>query len=215
MVWGIDIEPTATPAYDWDSWKASEYIFGEISDLPEDILQISTAARMALTIAIAEIVHCRLASFDVDGDAQDWITASWAFLSPAYVVDGSLLERPEIRGPGPEPIRLIATILHDMQRAEGGPDRCVPLIWMYNLAAHVLDDYDYYDRWFLTVLDRLVKHHTEKPVDIFEPEFPIGMTVDRSLFDVSESYVFDPSAPALSRYLKQFAAENPYIVPSA
>lgn len=215
MVWGIAIEATENPDYDWDAWRAADYVFGEISDLPETCLGISTTARMALTIAIAEIIHARLVAFDLDGDAQDWITASWALLSSNYVVDAALSKRPAIRGPGPEPIRLVITILHDMHRAEGGMDRCIPLVWMHNLAAHVLDDFDYYERWFFTVLDRLAKFHPERVTDIFNPEFSAGSPVERSLFDVSRAYEYDLSASDLEDYLSQTASNNPYISPAA
>lgn len=212
MVWGLRIPPTTAPAYPWDSWHAADYVLAGVSSLPAACLAISTSARMALTVAIAEIIHEHLAIFDRDGEAQAFIEASWAFISEEYEVDVVLPDRPKERGPGAEVARILVTILFDMLRGEGGPDRSYPLAWMDSLARHVLEGSALYETWFESVLVRLNMHHPEPTVDIFARNFPVGAPVDRSLFDTSQSYNYDPTAPGLQSYLAQVVPGNKYVI---
>jgi hypothetical protein len=214
MIWGLPINPIDAPAYEWDTWSAKDYVLVGVSNLPAECLEISTSARIALTTAIAEIIHELLARFDRDDEARYMIQAAWASTAPGYSIEVVLPDRPDDRGPGPEPLRVMVTILFDMLRGEGGQDRCLTLAWMDALARHVLEDSDAYAAWFDGAVDRLTLHHPEPPTDIFSHVFSMGPPVDRDLFDLSLPYTSDPSVPALARYLSNAAAENPYIEPT-
>jgi hypothetical protein len=195
--------------YTWDDWKLKE-IYGDLSDeeLYAELETLSYRASVALTIACAEWVIHRFDAVSNDPVPHEYIEAAWAatidenYLSQWQPPDEDWMG--PIRGPLSVALLIIreaiGTAVHEHEQA-------IPILYIGNLAEHVLTYPDPFLTWRAEVLKRLTLLYP------LNPEETLGDVVPREALD--PAFAFQPESTEL--LIRDFMARldyqaNPFLV---
>lgn len=178
--------------YTWDDWKLED-IYADLSDeeLYDRVEELPYRAALALTIGCAEWVIHRLDGVSNDRIPHLYVEAAWA-----AVIDDKYLSEwqptfEEWMGPirGPLSVALliiceaVGTLVHETEQA-------VPVLYIGNLAEHVLPDAEPFLAWREQVLERLLQLYPWNsdeslgevvPREALDPVFPFKLELTESL----------------------------------
>lgn len=185
--------------YAWDDWNLKPY-YGDLSDedLYDEFSGLSYRAAVALTIACAEWVVHRYAFVSDDPVPLQYIEAAWAavvdenYLSPWQPPDEDWMG--PIRGPLSVALLIIreaiGTAVHEDEQA-------IPIIYIGNLAEHVLPDASAFLEWRDNILDRLLLLY---PLD---DEETLGEVVPREAMDPDYPFAVEQTEGLVEQFLTQ------------
>jgi hypothetical protein len=212
-------DKVAYPGFAWDEQGLFPYFYFLPADLHDRLVEITPNASLALAIGSANWILARLAPFDADRPARDFVQAMWSDIAPGWRCQWYAPDADTYVGPVRGPIYMAIAILHDVLDAIGdNPVIADRAAWMHNLALHVLESDAAYEHWFHQAVERLEQAHSWKleggrEPDIFAPAFPRGGPVSPEVLVPELSYDRQQAPELLERFIQwERRIGNPFIL---
>ena len=195
--------------YRWDDWRLEEF-YGDLSDedLIDRIDDLSYRASVAMTIACAEWVVHRFDAVSNDRIPHQYVEAAWA-----AVVDEKYLSEwqppdDDWIGPVRGPLSVALLIIREsIGIAVHEDEQAVPVLYIGNLAEHILPDPEPFLAWRDAALERLGFLYP------FNAEETLGEVVPREVFDPSYPFRIEMTERLARAFLRTLDHRgNPFLV---
>ena len=207
------------PGFAWDEHDLKPYFYFLPVELHDRLLELTPNASLALAIGSANWILARLAPFDADRPARDFVQAMWADIAREWRCHWYSPEDEDYAGPVRGPMIMAMSILYDVLEQIGdNPVIADRATWMHNLALHVLESDAAYKVWFYQVVERLERWHSweiegGREPDIFDPSFPRGGPVAAEVLVPEMPYNPKQAADLLERLIQwERRLGNPFIL---
>ena len=207
------------PGFAWDEHNLFPYFYFLPADLHDRLLEITPNACLALAIGSANWILARMARFDADRPARDFVQAMWADIAPGWRCQRYAPEDDDYVGPVRGPMLMAMSILYDvLERFRENPVIADRATWMHNLALHVLERDAAYDDWFQSTVERLERWHSwqaegGRTPDLFDESFPRGGPVSVEVLVLGMPYDRRQAPDMLEQLIqRERRMGNPYIL---
>lgn len=207
------------PGFAWDEHDLFPYFYFLPADLHDRLLEITPNACLALAIGSANWILARLAPFDPDRPARDFVQAMWSDIAQGWRCQRFSPEDEAYAGPVRGPMIMAMSILYDVLETLGdNPVIADRAAWMHNLALHVLESDAAYVHWFYQTIERLEQWHAWKveggrTPDLFDDAFPRGGPVSAEVLNPGVPYDRHQAPELLERLIQwERRMGNPFIL---
>lgn len=205
--------PAQPIAFEWTDWDAREYY---MFDPPEDFApDMGPSAVLALILGTATWIRLRFESFDADPLPGRVEGAGWAYQVNPGAAAYFELPLDDWRGPVRGPLGLVIDLILDaLFVRDEDPEIEVRLMWIYNLAIHVLEaDADAFVGWFAERAEMLAAAYPNgaRALPLFGDDPTVGPPVAPDALVPQERIDIADAERRLRAHVHMIAGDNPLI----